>query len=88
MRGGGLFGDRDRESGSIKWMKEMKKIWLLGICLILSGPAFGQSIGEKTGVNSALGIAPTTQDFVNEGQAAICLRYSRASLPSSLGHKH
>jgi hypothetical protein len=57
------------------------------VSLLALGPAIGQSMGEKTGVNSALGIAPTTQDFVTEGQAALCLRYSRASLPSSLGHK-
>jgi putative membrane protein len=25
-----------------------------------------QSVGEKTGVNSTLGIAPTTPDFVKE----------------------
>jgi putative membrane protein len=27
-------------------------------------PAFGQSIGEKTGVNSVIGVAPSTSDFV------------------------
>ncbi|SNS23348.1 putative membrane protein [Tardiphaga sp. OK246] len=31
--------------------------------------AFAQSVGEKTGVNSVLGVAPTTADFVR--QAAI-----------------
>jgi putative membrane protein len=35
-------------------------------CLILAGPALAQSAGEKTGVNSTLGIAPTTADFVKE----------------------
>jgi putative membrane protein len=35
-------------------------------CLILAGPALAQSVGEKTGVNSTLGIAPTTADFVKE----------------------
>jgi putative membrane protein len=35
-------------------------------CVLLAGPAFAQSAGEKTGVNSALGIAPTTADFVKE----------------------
>jgi putative membrane protein len=37
----------------------------LAACL-LSPAAFAQSAGEKTGVNSALGIAPTTADFVKE----------------------
>jgi putative membrane protein len=35
-------------------------------CVLLAGPALAQSAGEKTGVNSALGIAPTTADFVKE----------------------
>ena len=35
-------------------------------CLMLAGPALEQSAGEKTGVNSALGISPTTADFVKE----------------------
>ncbi len=35
-------------------------------CLLLAGPASAQSLGEKTGVNSALDIAPTTADFVKE----------------------
>jgi putative membrane protein len=35
-------------------------------CLLLAAPALAQSTGEKTGVNSALGISPTTADFVKE----------------------
>jgi putative membrane protein len=35
-------------------------------CLLLAAPALAQSMGEKTGVNSTLGIAPTTADFVKE----------------------
>ena len=35
-------------------------------CILLAGPALAQSVGEKTGVNSTLGIAPTTADFVKE----------------------
>ncbi len=34
--------------------------------LLISTSAFAQSVGEKTGVNSALGISPTTADFVKE----------------------
>jgi putative membrane protein len=32
----------------------------------LAGPVLAQSVGEQTGVNSALGIAPKTDDFVKE----------------------
>jgi putative membrane protein len=35
-------------------------------CLLLASPALAQSAGEKSGVNSVLGISPTTADFVKE----------------------
>jgi putative membrane protein len=47
----------------------MKKIFLLAlasVALVISAPSFGQSVGEKSGVNSTLGIAPKTEDFVKE----------------------
>jgi putative membrane protein len=34
--------------------------------LLLATPAMAQSVGEKTGVNSALGISPSTADFIKE----------------------
>ena len=45
----------------------MKRISILvGAALLIAGPALAQSVGEKTGVNSTLGISPTTADFVKE----------------------
>jgi putative membrane protein len=44
----------------------MRRIIIMLSCVLLSGSALAQSIGEKTGVNSALGIAPKTRDFVHE----------------------
>lgn len=46
----------------------MKRIALTvaAAALLISTSAFAQSAGEKTGVNSALGISPTTVDFVKE----------------------
>lgn len=46
----------------------MKRIALTvaAAALLISTSAFAQSAGEKTGVNSALGISPTTADFVKE----------------------
>jgi putative membrane protein len=38
--------------------------------LSLAEPAAPQSIGEKTGVDSALGITPKTTDFVAEVAAS------------------
>jgi putative membrane protein len=44
----------------------MKRSFIAFGCLLLAGPALAQSVGEKTGVNSMLDIAPTTADFVKE----------------------
>ena len=44
----------------------MKRLVIVLGSVLLAGPLFAQSMGEKTGVNSALGIAPTTPDFVKE----------------------
>ena len=44
----------------------MKRMFIVLGCIILAGPVMAQSVGEKTGVNSTLGIAPTTADFVKE----------------------
>jgi putative membrane protein len=46
----------------------MKRTTLIiaAAALLISSSAFAQSVGEKTGVNSALGIAPKTADFVKE----------------------
>ncbi len=43
-----------------------KLLPLAAVALLLSTAAFAQSVGEKTGVNSALGISPTTAAFVKE----------------------
>ena len=44
----------------------MKRMIIAAACVLLAGPALAQSLGEKTGVNSALGVAPATADFVKE----------------------
>ena len=38
--------------------------------MLLASPALAQSTGEKTGVNSLLGIAPKTEDFVKEAASS------------------
>lgn len=44
----------------------MKRTIIALACVALAGPALAQSLGEKTGVNSALGVAPSTADFVKQ----------------------
>lgn len=47
----------------------MKTIYLLAAAVLAITPSSAQSIGEQTGVNSVLGVSPSTADFVM--QAAI-----------------
>lgn len=47
-------------------MKTLALVLTTCATLALLSPASAQSVGEKTSVNSALGIAPKTQDFVKE----------------------
>ncbi|WP_312366988.1 DUF4142 domain-containing protein [Ensifer sp.] len=44
----------------------MKPIILASLALALAGPVLAQSAMEKSGINSALGVAPKTEDFVQE----------------------
>lgn len=44
----------------------MKRTIIALACMVLAGPVLAQSLGEKTGVNSALGVAPMTADFVTQ----------------------
>ncbi|WP_017957143.1 DUF4142 domain-containing protein [Rhizobium leguminosarum] len=44
----------------------MKKIIIASIAVSLAGPVMAQSAAEKSGVNSLIGVAPKTEDFVQE----------------------
>jgi hypothetical protein len=43
-----------------------KAVLAFALVAVLGTPSFAQSVGEKTGVNSALGIAPKTEDFIRK----------------------
>jgi len=47
-------------------MKSMNRTLISLAALLVAGPALAQSVGEKTGVNSALGVSPSTADFVKQ----------------------
>jgi putative membrane protein len=36
------------------------------LTVVLATPVYAQSVPERTGVNSVLGVAPKTEDFVEE----------------------
>ncbi len=44
----------------------MNRIAIASLPLALAGPALAQSAAKKTGVNSLIGVAPKTEDFVQE----------------------
>lgn len=66
----------------------MKK-WIVSpacAALLLAPLAHGQSVGEKTGVNSTLGISPTTQDFVTEVANSDILELAAARIAEERGN--
>jgi putative membrane protein len=48
--------------------------------------AFAQSAGEQTGVNSALGIAPKTEDFIKEAATSDMLEIEAAKIAQQKGN--
>jgi putative membrane protein len=50
------------------------------VALCVATPALAQSVPEKTGVNSTLGISPSTQDFVTEAANSYMLEIESSKL--------
>lgn len=57
-----------------------KTIAFAGLALLIAAPVFAQSAAEKTGVNSVLGMAPKTQDFVSEAATSDMFEISSSKL--------
>ena len=54
---------------------------------VLAGaPVLAQSVGEKTGINSALEISPTTADFVKEAATSDMLEIEAAKVAETKGN--
>jgi putative membrane protein len=66
----------------------MKKLAMSAVVatLFVAAAVSAQSIGEKTGVNSALGISPTTQDFVKEAATSDMLEIAAAKIAQDKGN--
>src|ERR1700743_1309830 len=54
--------------------------------LLIQSPVLAQSVGEKTGVNSALDISPTTADFVKEAATSDMLEIAAAKIAEQQGN--
>lgn len=48
----------------------MKHLVIISMAALMAAPAFAQSTAEKTGINSLVGVAPKTSDFVHEVAAS------------------
>jgi putative membrane protein len=46
--------------------EHMRRTILAIACILLATPGLAQSVGEKTGANSVLGVSPSTVDFVKQ----------------------
>ena len=64
----------------------MKRSLIALGCLLLAGPALAQSVGEKTGVNSTLGIARPPPTSSRKSRSATCSKSSRISLRKDKGN--
>jgi len=53
---------------------------------LISTSASAQSVGEKTGVNSVLGVAPTTADFVKQAAISDMTEIEAAKIAKSKGN--
>ena len=64
----------------------MRRTMIATACLLLAAPALAQSVGEKTGVNSTLGISPTTEDFVKEVAISDMIEIEAAKIAQQKGN--
>ena len=64
----------------------LKFILSAALVTALSSAAFAQSVGEQTGVNSALGIAPKTEDFIKEAATSDMLEIDAAKIAQQKGN--
>lgn len=55
-------------------------------CIIIAGPALAQSVGEKTDVNSALGISPRTAESAKEAANSGMLEIPAAKIAQERGN--
>ena len=65
----------------------MKRVLLaIAVGTVLSSSALAQSVGEKTGINSALGITPKTEDFIKEAAMSDMLEIEAAKFAQQKGN--
>ena len=63
----------------------MKYLAPLAAIALLTSPAMAQSVGEKTGINSTLGITPATEDFVKQAATTDMFEIQSSKLAGERG---
>lgn len=61
----------------------MNRLLLVAAFSMLALPALAETVGEKSGINSALGVAPTTKDFVTEAASSDMYEIRSSKLASA-----
>ncbi|AYD04615.1 DUF4142 domain-containing protein [Neorhizobium sp. NCHU2750] len=64
----------------------MKHVFLTASLVLCAGGALAQSATESTGVNSALGVAPKTEDFIMEASASDVFEIESSKLALQKGN--
>ena len=59
--------------------------YLAAAAVVFATPVLAQSVPEKSGVNSTLGISPSTQDFVTEAANSDMLEIESSKLVAAKG---
>ncbi|MHC2337667.1 DUF4142 domain-containing protein [Bradyrhizobium sp. USDA 4454] len=62
-----------------------RTVLAIAIGCTLASPTLAQSVSEKTGVNSVLGVAPKTEDFVKEAAMSDMLEIEAAKIAQQKG---
>jgi putative membrane protein len=81
-RGPGLETDRSMLEA---YMRKFA-ISVATAAVLAGAPVLAQSVGEKTGINSALEISPTTADFVKEAATSDMLEIAAAKIAEQKGN--
>jgi putative membrane protein len=81
-RGPGLETDRSMLEA---YMRKFA-ISVATAAVLAGAPVLAQSVGEKTGINSALEISPTTADFVKEAATSDMLEIEAAKIAETKGN--
>lgn len=58
----------------------------LAVTAAIAGPAAAQSAAEKTGINSVMGVAPSTEDFVQQASASDMFEIESSKLALQKGN--